>query len=204
VLRAKADVVALQETAGLGPPERERLRAAYPYWATCHPGCDLILMSKTPWTDIGSQQQMVPGGYFAVVWATATAPDGRPFTLATTHYAWPFPPAPQAAQRTALAKAIGALPADHLILTDFNLTPWSSALRTQDTALAPLQRRTHAVFTWPANIAVVKWPAPFPLLPIDQVYAGPAWSTLAVHRLPRLGSDHYPVLVELVRAKPKG
>lgn len=201
VIASGADVVAIQETAGLGDLDRRRLRGAYPYWETCRPACDLILMSKTPWTATGSRQGQVPRGYFTVAWATTTAPDGRPFTLATTHYAWPFPPKRQAAQRAALAETIAGLDKTDLVVTgDFNLTPWSAALRAQDHTLAPLRRLTRAVFSWPANLALFYRPAPFPFLPIDHIYAGPAWRTVAIRRLPRLGSDHYPVMVELSRA----
>jgi endonuclease/exonuclease/phosphatase (EEP) superfamily protein YafD len=200
VLRANADVVALQETEGLSASAWRRLLAVYPFYASCKSECDLFLLSKTPWSAEGSEQHPVRGGYFTLVWASTAAPDGRPLTLATTHYAWPLPPTQQASQRAALAQAVRGLDASDLILAgDFNLTPWSAAMRGQDAALAPLQRRTLAMFTWPANIAIVKWPAPFPLLPIDHVYAGPAWRTVAVQRLPRLGSDHYPVLVTLSR-----
>jgi endonuclease/exonuclease/phosphatase (EEP) superfamily protein YafD len=39
----------------------------------------------------------------------------------------------------------------------------------------------------------------FPVLAIDHIYAGPAWRTLAVSRLPRTGSDHYGVVASLAR-----
>ena len=35
------------------------------------------------------------------------------------------------------------------------------------------------------------------VLPIDHVYAGPGWRTVSVQRGPKLGSDHYPVIVTL-------
>jgi hypothetical protein len=47
-------------------------------------------------------------------------------------------------------------------------------------------------------------PAPFAFLPIDHLYAGPAWKTLAVSRMPRTGSDHFGVLVTLARAADAG
>jgi vancomycin resistance protein VanJ len=39
---------------------------------------------------------------------------------------------------------------------------------------------------------------PFPFLPIDQLFAGPGWAMRSVERLPRTGSDHYPLRVRLV------
>ena len=59
-----------------------------------------------------------------------------------------------------------------------------------------LERRTKALFSWPAYLGAK---VPFPFLPIDHVYAGKAWRTVSVKRGPRLGSDHYPVFVTLAR-----
>ena len=42
-------------------------------------------------------------------------------------------------------------------------------------------------------------PAPFAFAPIDQVFAGSAWRAVSVTRGPKLGSDHYPVVVVLAR-----
>ena len=60
-----------------------------------------------------------------------------------------------------------------------------------------------ALFSWPAA-AFTRWNirAPFPVLAIDHVYAGAAWRTVSVRRGPRLGSDHYPVVVVLARDAP--
>jgi len=144
LIASGADVIALQETGGLNDEARKALRAAYPYWTSCRPrGCDLLLLSKRPWLDGGSVEAPDSEGGFIFAWGQTLAPDGRPFTLATTHYRWPFPPWPQSAQRAALVKAVADLDRPDLIVTgDFNLTPWSAALRRQDRSLAPLSRRT--------------------------------------------------------------
>jgi endonuclease/exonuclease/phosphatase (EEP) superfamily protein YafD len=197
ILGSGADIVALQEES-LTLGDRRRLAAVYPYWAPCRLGCSILLLSKRPWVAYG-QPDTAPVPSFAW-WGLTTAPDGRPVAIVSTHYVWPLPPGEQAAQRAALAQFLGALPKQDLLVTgDFNLAPWMAALRRQDAAFAPLTRRTHGVFSWPAVIAEIGYPAPFPILPIDQVYAGPAWKTLAVSRLPLAGSDHYGVLVTLGR-----
>jgi endonuclease/exonuclease/phosphatase (EEP) superfamily protein YafD len=203
IIRANADVVALQEREGLRRRSTLRLLQVYPYWTTCIPmDCDNILLSKTPWIAAGTVWEPVPSrtGELGVIWGRTKAPDGREFTLATAHYAWPFPPPVQTGQRAALLAAVSHLDHPNLILTgDFNLTPWSAALKGQDAGLAPLQRRTHGVFTWPANFAMIHKPTPFPLLPIDQIYAAPGWRMLSLHRLPRLGSDHYGLIAAFDR-----
>jgi endonuclease/exonuclease/phosphatase (EEP) superfamily protein YafD len=179
--------------------ELKRLAPAYPYRTIPRRGCppDMQLLSKRPFTAYGCQVSYDPARpwvFATIVWGRTEAADGRPFTLATTHYSWPFPGAGQRLQRAALVRWAQAHANGDLILTgDFNLTPWSFALRRQDRDLKPLTRRDHAVFTWPAIIARVDKPAPFAILPIDHVYAAPAWRTAGVRRLARAGSDHYGV-----------
>jgi endonuclease/exonuclease/phosphatase (EEP) superfamily protein YafD len=48
------------------------------------------------------------------------------------------------------------------------------------------------LFSWPATRS------PIPILPIDHLYAGPAWRTVNVERGPHLGSDHYPLVATLM------
>ena len=204
ILRVDADIVALQEVRTLKADQRTRLVAVYPYWivSSLDRG-DLAILSKLPWT--ASKSQLTADRVrLAMTWGETTAPDGQPVQVLTTHYRHPAPPAPQAAQRAALARALEELDKTDLILTgDFNLAPWSAALKSQDRAFSPLARRTRALFTWPARMARPRLRTLFPVLPIDHVYAGPAWLTLAVSRLPRTGSDHYGVMATLARALPK-
>ena len=79
-----------------------------------------------------------------------------------------------------------------------NSTPWSFTLRRQDGRLG-LERRTRALFSWPVA-PTYGWTPPFPLLAIDQVYAGSDWKTVSVKAGPKQGSDHLPVTVVLRRA----
>lgn len=204
ILAADADIVALQELENFDAAQRARLTAVYPYWDACPAGCDLAILSKRPWTDTSPQ---TPDGKsrFLAIWGRTTAPDGGPVEVLTTHLLWPAPPKGQARQRAYLARIVGGMDRSNMILTgDFNLAPWSAALTRQDADFKPLIRRTRAVFTWPAMIARLDLPAPFPILPIDQIYASPAWRTVSVTRLPRAGSDHYGVLATFVRAAGGG
>jgi len=87
-----------------------------------------------------------------------------------------------------------------IIVGDFNSTPWSFGRRRDDARLGVL-RRTRNLFSWPAErVSHNKLPAPFPVLPIDHIYAGRGWATVSVRRGPRLGSDHYPVVAVLAPA----
>ena len=128
--------------------------------------------------------------------ATFQGPDG-PFSVVAVHLEWPTHRG-QKRQMATLAEVLDRYPTDRLILTgDFNLTPWSFALRRLDDRLG-MERRDRALFSWPARLSS-KTPLSWPLaaLPIDHVYAGRAWRTVSIERGPRLGSDHYPLVVKL-------
>ena len=85
-------------------------------------------------------------------------------------------------------------------LFELALLPHITAPIGASDGLFGLERRTRALFTWPAGrFSRLRFAAPFPILAIDQVYAGSDWKTVAVRRGPELGSDHYPVVVELAR-----
>lgn len=193
IAQADADIVLLQEVM---PGTRTLMTGSgrpYPHATPC-PGdrCGLLILSRWP---------ILASGYFLedeqgrrmgppLLWARIAAPGGA-LVAATTHYPWPLPAETQAAKRRSLARALVRTDRDALILGgDMNLTPWSAAMREQDAAFAPLMRMTRAAFSWPAQL---------PVLPIDQLYAGPDWTRGAVERLPATGSDHRPILVMLVR-----
>jgi len=202
ILRTDADVVTLIENERLLKFEGDRIKARYPYYAQCTPQwvCGITIFSKQPIVSMGTLMPPLPltGKGISIVWATISAPNSVPVTVMTTHLAWPFPPKQQALQRSLVAKTAARVKPD-ILTGDMNLTPWSYALGDFDRRLDPLRRRTHAAFSWPANIARANKPFPLPLLPIDQVYAAPEWRLQSVRRLPRAGSDHYGLVVTLVR-----
>lgn len=198
----KADLVLMQETDG---PHAEALlaglRDAYPNGAVCTEArCSLAVLSPWPARNTGVQHQRwrAPDwNALSAAWGEFETPAGR-FTALTTHYTWPTQVYAQERQRAGLVRLARRHEARDLILTgDFNLTPWSKALQEQDGRLG-LERRTRGIFSWPAFFG--RHAFPLPLLPIDHVYAGPDWRTVSVERGPRLGSDHYPLVVVLARA----
>ena len=201
-----ADVVALQEVDGLRP-FLAALATLYPYQTPCEDGCSVIILSKVRPSAMG--KILIPGaslgpianagrGDVNLAHMTFPAADGRPITLVTTHLRWPGPPIPYERQQDVLAHFIGGLPKGRLILTgDFNLTPWAFAMRRQDALLAPLNRVTRALPTWPAYFAVSNKVNPFPFLPLDHIYVGPEWQAQRVSRMSVYSSDHLPVLATL-------
>ncbi len=119
------------------------------------------------------------------------------FSVIATHLTWPTWPLQQT-EIKALKALVDRYDKTHLILVgDFNLTPWSFNLRRIDRTFG-LERRDRAMFSWPARPFVGgRLTSPMAFLPIDHIYAGSAWRTVKIERGPRLGSDHYPVVVVL-------
>lgn len=186
-----ADVVALQEVYGF-EATAATLADAYPYQLLCGEGCDTAILSKRPFLDYGPEARPRWPGGSSLLWVRIMAPDGRPAGIATAHLYWPIPPWIQRAQRAQLSELLRPFGDELVLVGDFNLTPWAWTMRRLDAQLEPLTRRTHGLTTFPAT-----WPAP--VLALDQVYAGRGWRAARATRLPRAGSDHYPVLVELGR-----
>ncbi len=130
--------------------------------------------------------------------ASFAAPGGRgAFSVVAVHLRWPTKPDAWR-QTLRLAEFLDLYQSDRLIVVgDFNLTPWSSTLRQLDHRFG-LERRDRALPTWPAKVSVEGRQYATPaILPIDHVYAGSAWRTIMVRRGPSMGSDHYPIVVDL-------
>lgn len=192
IVDARADVVMLQEVDGNFRPMLAALSQHFAYATKCPPGCDLAIFSRWPIMDSDYFLKDAAGRKFGppMLWARMAGPDGRPFTVTTFHYPWPTS-RDQAVQRRDVARALARINRDPLIVAgDMNLTPWAAAMREQDRAFAPLTRMTRALPSWPRT---------FPVLPIDQLYAGPDWGLVSARRLPATGSDHAPILVTLGR-----
>ena len=195
-----ADVIVLEEVAGFAKPVLAGLADLYPYHMTCesrpHP-CEVVILAK---------RQAVAEGYLSSrpdapnsTWAQFSGPGGG-YAVVGTHITEPSL-APR--QRTALNSLSGLIqrlgPDNVIAVGDFNAAPWSSTLRRFEGA-SGLARRTYALPTWPARrFGPGRWPAPFAILPLDQVYAGHGWKTVQIERGPWLGSDHYPVIARLTR-----
>ncbi len=206
ILESGADVVALPEELGRSLEVLPLLRAAYPYRADClsNRWCSLAMVSKRPFLASRYHQGAWSGAFpdrLALVWGITLDRQGRPFTVAVTHFAHGGSDGDQASQRERLARALRRCRFPGMVLAgDFNTTPWSEAMRRQDRAFAPLTRRSLAIASWPDRLPARGIPMPAPFLPIDHVYAAPEWRTAAIRRGGRGGSDHYPVIVDLVRS----
>lgn len=202
IMAQDPDVLVIQEGSDLEGSVARRLSARFAHRTICSeplPGCNTAIFHDRP--PLARGGMVTPGAkpYLPAAWVTLPSPAG-PFTVVGTHHSWPYPAGPQQAQTRRLDEELERFDREALIVAgDFNSTPWSFSLRRQDRAFG-LERRTRALPTWPTDRARRRRiRSPFPLLPIDHVYAGAAWRTVSVERGPRLGSDHYPVVVTLAR-----
>ena len=191
-----ADLVVLEEVlSGEGRLIARDLADPYPYQIGCpNWRCGTVIRSKKPPLD-DPMAIPIETHAGAVAWARFQG-EKSPYSVIGVHYAWPAPISHQWGQRRAMKETVKRFSKDSLIVVgDFNSTPWSFALRRQDHDFG-LERRTRALFSWPTKKRGVRLP---PFLPIDHLYAGKDWRTVSVSRGPALGSDHYPIVVELTR-----
>jgi endonuclease/exonuclease/phosphatase (EEP) superfamily protein YafD len=185
------DVLFVEEAT---PALRDRIRARTG-WAVAGALSDDMIFTHQHYL-IMHRPPPSPG--WTLSWVNATyANASGPMELVVTHTWWPTDRR-QPAQTSDLRQVVAGLPRDRMILGgDFNSTPWSFQRRREDAGLG-LIRRDRAVATWPTGHAGPwRWLAPIPFLAIDHIYAGPGWATTSVRRGPRLGSDHYPLVVTL-------
>ena len=202
ILETDPDIIVIEEGASLSGGIAKALSKRYPHRTTCAEPwpCSTMILSKRRPIAEGGLSPAVSRAHLAGAWATFSSPGGH-YTVVGVHFTWPHPAGPQQQMSLRLAKVLERFPKDRLIVAgDFNSTPWSFSLRRQD-RLFGLERRTRAIASWPAgDFSRLHVALPFPVLPIDQVYAGEAWRTIKARRGPKLGSDHYPVVVTLAPA----
>ena len=155
ILRADPDVVALQEGMGPGREVIALLARAYPYHADCTPlseWCSMAILSKRPilsWSHHEGAWKPPEWDRLGLVRATIDGGAAGPFEIITTQLLHPDPGGMAAAQAGQLIEQMQSVdPRRTLLVGDFNLTPWSFALRRIDAQL-PLRRRSHAVASWP-------------------------------------------------------
>lgn len=203
VFEHDADLVMVQEAA-LFQRLEPQFALRYPFSTPCpSERCKAIIYSQTP--PLEAHYDLVAFRHGArvhrlgVARMVLRAPDGKPYTALATHFVWPYPVGMARAQRAAVLEYLKGIDLSRAVIGgDFNLTPWTFEMRALDTALGDMRRVSRALFTFPVPFSIADTPVPLPFLPIDHVYAGSRWLPVRVDLGPAAGSDHYPVITELV------
>lgn len=182
------DVAMIEE---ITPALRDRLLARTG-WYVVGRLTTVMIFSPHPVTGIGVRPIVSTRGAPTWVNARMDGPWG-PMPLLAVHADWPSRDL-EDRQGPILAAVVRAIRTDELLFAgDFNSTPWAFTRQRDDRAFG-LHRLTKARFTWPSGLGPL---SPFP---IDHVYAGDGWRLVSMTRGPRLGSDHFPLVVRLVPA----
>ncbi len=151
---------------------------------------------RSRWPLTGVEVVDAPGPMSPWIVATLAVEGAEPTTVMVAH---PHPPVTRAraaardAQLAAMGRRLAATSGPRLVLGDLNATPWSTPMirllvRTDlEVAGGPFGPRG----TWPSRLPVLR-------LPIDHVLHDPEVRVVRHELGPDVGSDHRPVVVDLM------
>lgn len=213
LMESDADIIGLVEVI---PAWREALApliAKYPYSVDCAdigPWCETLLLSKLPIIKrragfLAPNTPAVAGG--DIMWGE------RQMTVLAVHLTWPLQPAEaaggiihdaaavpylpgplprtrQAEQADALARVAHELPADLIMMGDFNGAPWSRVQKAFR-ATTGLDNQAGWVLSWPS------WMFRPLRLPLDHVLSRGHLVVTNFSAGPQTDSDHLPVIAEI-------
>ncbi|MEL7030227.1 MAG: endonuclease/exonuclease/phosphatase family protein, partial [Pseudomonadota bacterium] len=194
LLRSTApDIVVWQEYQYLDQALGPRILDLYPHQIACDrtKNCGVALFSQKPWAEAGIGKPEATGRV-STVWARFEPRDGPAFTVMGVH---PRKPDRHGRQRQdydilkAQAQTFGGRGEPLIVAGDFNATPWSYVMRDFSRATG-LRWTRHFAPTYSA-----KSPS---LFQIDHIMTSDAVHVRSITRKPASGSDHYPLLAELV------
>lgn len=192
------DIVVFVETTRRIRDELQPLEARYPYRFDCigMGRCDITIFARSRLTSPAVKSTADPERSPLVQIDTEIA--GCKLKLFATHMTRPFPNRPwwaQRAQAEEIAADVGAWPGAKLVLGDFNAAPWGYVMRTI------AERGNVSVLTGSGGT----WPSALPpqlRIPIDNLLVGPGLSFVSRQVMPKIGSDHLPVVAEIAVTDP--
>jgi len=187
------DIVLLVEFTPVWQERLQKLDAAYPHRLKlpARGAFGLALLSRHELVDA----RQIALGANAAIEARIRAPAGS-FTLLGVHLRAPMNRALailRNGQLEELAERRAAISGPVMVLGDFNITPFSpffidwlaaTGLRDAGAGRGPW-------FSWPSSLPIAG-------IPIDHCVVSEDFEVTAHRRLPAFGSDHYPVLAEVV------
>ena len=196
------DIIVLQEYFGEQATDlHPLLLASYPFFARCLGGkrANLGLYSRLPFDQ--AQDGACPNNAYVTnrtghILATFETPDGKPFSVITTHMDWPIPVQRQRDQLDALSAVVDGIEGPMILAGDFNSTPWSYSLRDFVTANG-FVRQTMNLVTFPLRwFYFGAWRDTLPFLPLDHVMTRGGIVVHELHAGRPTASDHLPVVFD--------
>jgi endonuclease/exonuclease/phosphatase (EEP) superfamily protein YafD len=198
VLATNPDVLLALEPDDWWARALRPLHAAYPYRIEM-PRANaygLIVYSRLPLLHPHTQDLEQPG--VPSVITRMRLADGRTFTFFGIH---PTPPIPdnypdgvglRNVVLQKVARLLRATPGPTVVAGDFNDVPWSGTTHQLVAGAAVHDVRVGRGLypTFDARIPLMRWP-------LDQFFVTPQFQVVSLTRPPGVGSDHFPMLVEL-------
>jgi len=186
----RPDVVVLLEATPAWGESLRRLDDLLPYQARAG---EVFVASRTPLAGL-RDVPLTDSGVRALVFGLETS--AGPLTVIGAHANWPLGPASADSRNRELerlAQLAREAPAPVVLLGDFNVTAYSPVF-------AELLARSGLRDCAAGRGLHATWPALFPplWLQIDHCLADPGVGVRALRSGPRVGSDHFPLEVELV------
>jgi endonuclease/exonuclease/phosphatase (EEP) superfamily protein YafD len=182
LLHQNADVIILQEmTRHTREPIKQVLAPAYPHVHDCQCN-DIVMYTRRPWIAAGGQPRT--GEQPALSWLTLADRDGRELRVVGLRPRYMKEPSTYAAHYDWLVRNIPKFGERLILAGDFNAAPWSWQLMRLAAAAGLRRHGTYAA----------TWPAPLPMVLIDNLLATPDIRAVSFRTGPFLGSDHLPVV----------
>ena len=196
IQQSQADAVVLLE---LTPPQAEMLLPLlpdYPYYHIEPSRMGAAVFTKWPVLEAESVP-LAPGG--AVAARMKLDWRGVPVTVLGVHLNWPLGPRNSEFRNQELSELVRfskAQPGALIVAGDFNLTPWSEYFSDalDESGLQDAARGFGLARSWPAQFA----PAG---IRIDHCLLSPQWRSVSTRVGPWLGSDHLPIVADLIHSE---
>lgn len=188
ILQQKPDLVTLQEISKQSGVIIDALKPQLPYSVVCKFASvgGVAVVSRYPIVQSGCSEGQ------GLVWIQVSI-EGKLLTVASLHLHWPWPYG-QWQHIKRLKPALEDMPKPILLAGDFNAAPWSGAVQkiavATDTKAVPGLRLTLRMGPPPLG--------PVAFLPIDHILISEKTHVRSIKRGPAIGSDHHPVVADIV------
>ena len=202
ILAEDPDIIVLQEYFGEQATDlHPALLASYPFFVRCRGGkrANLGLYSRIPFEQV--EDGACPNNAYVTnrtghILAKFETPDGKSFSVITTHMDWPIPVQRQRDQLDALSTVVEGIEGPMILAGDFNSTPWSYSLR-DFVSRNGFVRETMNLVTFPLSwFYFGAWRDTLPFLPLDHVMTRDGIVVHELHAGRPTASDHLPVVFD--------